>query len=363
MKRIAIVIGDIKYGGAERVSVYLANYFNRKGIEVSLISYHSNSSNYKLDNIRHLSLNRDTRYKNSITRFISLVRDLRNCLLQEKPDIVLGMMSYNGVAASLALLGTKIPVVTSERNDPSSTTARTSFEKAFIKFTFNFLTKGLVFQTKEAQKYYSKRVQKKSVIIPNPIFGSELIDVKRPVEPTKRIISVGRLVDQKNFKMLILAFKEFLYMYPDYFLDIFGEGEKRKELEELISANELSGKVNLRGNTNKIFEELQKSDLFVLSSNYEGMPNALIEAMAMGLPVISTDCNGGGARFLIEDGINGLLIPAGDQASLVHAMRKIVDDRDFSERLGRNALNIRERLDGTTICQEWERNLFMWSGN
>lgn len=161
MKRIAIVIGDIKYGGAERVSVYLANYFNRKGIEVSLISYHSNSSNYKLDNIRHLSLNRDTRYKNSITRFISLVRDLRNCLLQEKPDIVLGMMSYNGVAASLALLGTKIPVVTSERNDPSSTTARTSFEKAFIKFTFHFLTKGLVSKQKKLKSTIPKECKKR----------------------------------------------------------------------------------------------------------------------------------------------------------------------------------------------------------
>lgn len=112
------------------------------------------------------------------------------------------MMSYNGVAASLALLGTKIPVVTSERIDPSSTTARTKIENIFIKFIFNYATKGLIFQTQEAQEYYSKRVQK-SVIIPNPLFEDHLIDINRPLEPTYRIISVGRLVDQKNYKMLI----------------------------------------------------------------------------------------------------------------------------------------------------------------
>jgi len=199
VKKIAIVIGNIKYGGAERIAVYLSNYFYKKGIEVTLISYTSQSSIYRLENIRHVSLRRNKKYRNSITRFVSLIKDLRQCILQVNPNVVLGMMSYNGVAASLALLGTKIPVVTSERNDPSSTTARTKVEKKFIKFVFNYFTKGLIFQTKEAQEYYSKRVQNKSVIIPNPLFEDHLIEINRPLEPTNRIVSVGRLVDQKIF--------------------------------------------------------------------------------------------------------------------------------------------------------------------
>ena len=362
MRKIAIVIGNIKYGGAERIAVYLANYFYKKGVEVTLISYTSQISIYKLESIKHISLQRNKKYRNSITRFFSLIKDLRKCILQVKPDVVLGMMSYNGVAASLALLGTKIPVITSERIDPSSTTARTKVEKLFIKFIFNYATKGLIFQTKEAQEYYSKRVQKKSVIIPNPLFEDHLIGVNRPSQPTKRIISVGRLVDQKNFKMLILAFKNLLNYHPDYILDIYGEGNKREELNNLIKRNNLEDKVFLRGNTNKIFEKLQKSDMFVLSSDYEGMPNALIEAMAMGLPVISTDCKGGGARFLIQNGENGLLIPIGDEDALVKEMRKLIDNREFAEEhLGRNAIKIREILNGEKICGEWENNLLKWS--
>lgn len=362
MKKIAIVIGNIKYGGAERIAVYLSNYFYRKGIEVILISYSSQTSIYNLENIRHVSLRRNKKYRNSITRFLSLIKDLRKCILQVNPDVVLGMMSYNGVAASLALLGMKIPVVTSERIDPSSTTARTKFEKSFIKFIFNYFTKGLIFQTKEAQEYYSERVQNKSVIIPNPLFEDQLIDINRPLEPTYRIISVGRLVDQKNFKMLILALKDLENYYPKYKLDIYGEGNKREELNNLIIKNKLEGKVSLRGNSDRIFDELQNSDMFVLTSDYEGMPNALIEAMAMGLPVISTDCKGGGAKFLIQDDINGLLIPIGDQDALVKAMKKLIEDREFAEdHLGRNAVKIRETLNGEKICGEWENNLSKWS--
>lgn len=129
--------------------------------------------------------------------------------------------------------------------------------------------------------------------------------------------------------------------HPKYKLDIYGEGNKREELNNLIIKNNLEDKVSLRGNSDKIFNELQNSDIFVLTSDYEGMPNALIEAMAMGLPVISTDCKGGGANFLIRDGVNGMLIPIGDYDVLVKAMRKLIEDRKFAEEhLGRNAVKI-----------------------
>lgn len=364
MKKIAIIIGDIKYGGAERVAVYLANYLCSKGIEVILVSYTNNFSVYKLsENVNHVSLQRNKKYKKSSMRFASLTKNLRKCLLQIRPDLVLGMMSYNGVAASISLIGTGIPVVTSERTDPSSTTARTKFEKLFIKFVFNHFTKGLIFQTRNAQKYYSRRVQKKSVIIPNPLFEDQLVEVNRPERPTKRIISVGRLVEQKNYKMLILAFRRILEYYPDYTLAIFGEGNKRRELEDIIQKNDLNNKVFLKGETDKVFEEMNKADIFVLSSNYEGMPNALIEAMAMGMPVISTDCKGGGARYLIQDGLNGLLIPIGDQGALVNAMKKLIEERDFAVYLGKNALKIREKLNGDKICNEWYKNFLNWLNN
>lgn len=355
MKKIVIVTGDIIFGGAERISVYLANYFSKQGIKVFLLSPSNLNSAYSLGDISHICLKIDTRNSNKLTRFISLIKKLRKEIINIQPDVVLGMMAYHGAAASIATLGSNIPVVVSERIDPASTTSRTTIEKSFYKFVFSFITEGLVFQTKEAVGYYPSRVQKKSTIIPNPLFQDKIPKVNRPSMETKKIVSVGRLVEQKNHKLLIYAFKDLLHYYPDYKLIIYGEGKLRSELEEIIASNNLTDKVFLPGNVENIFEKLQEADLFVLSSNYEGMPNALIEAMAMGVPVVSTDCKGGGASFLIENGINGLLVPIGDQKSMEEAMRKLINDRCFAYELGLNAQKIRKTLDGNLICAQWKK--------
>ena len=328
MRKIIIVTGDIVFGGAERISVYLANYFSEMGIETYLITPSSTKSVYKLSNVNHISLDikKDIR---STKRYRLLIKKLRKYIININPDAILGIMSYYGAAASIASIGLNIPVVVSERIDPQNTKGRTKLQKLFFKVVFYFLINGVVFQTKEAMKYYPKLVQKKSVIIPNPIINKNIprkIDTK---EDSKIIISVGRLTDQKNHKLLIRAFSKLVHYYPGYKLIIYGEGEKRKELEKIIYDNDLKDKVLLPGTNKNIFNKLLKADIFVLSSDYEGMPNALIEAMAVGLPVISTDCKGGGASFLIKNEVNGLLVPIRDEEALVNAIERLINDENF----------------------------------
>ena len=158
------------------------------------------------------------------------------------------------------------------------------------------------------------------MIIPNPI---EKISIGK-VKKEKVIINVGKLMDQKNQKLLIKAFSKIADKYPEYKLKIYGEGPKRKELESLVKELGLSEKVEMPGWTPDIFDKVAAAELFVLSSDYEGLSNALLEAMMLGVPCISTDC--AGSNEIIRNNINGILVPAGGLKELVSAMQRILND-------------------------------------
>nr|WP_239576133.1 glycosyltransferase [Enterococcus lemanii] len=169
-----------------------------------------------------------------------------------------------------------------------------------------------------------------------------------------KIVSIGRLVEQKNHALLIKAFAKVIDLFPNTELHIYGNGPLKLELENLARKLNVYEKVFINNAIPDVLSKVSDAKLFVLSSNYEGMPNVLIEMMAIGIPVIATDCPIGGPREIIEDGINGLLVPVNDTTELSKKIIQIIDDKEFAKELTKESIKVREKLNVKRICYQWE---------
>ena len=169
------------------------------------------------------------------------------------------------------------------------------------------------------------------------------------------MVTFCRLERQKNLPMLVRAFARFHEACPDYELEIYGNGKERAALVSLIDDLGLSGIAKICEGRPDVHDVVRDAAMFALSSDYEGLSNSMLEAMAIGLPVICTDCPCGGARMVIEDGENGLLVPVGDEEALVDAMVRMASSPALTVMLSHNAAVLRERLSASKICSEWMR--------
>lgn len=183
--------------------------------------------------------------------------------------------------------------------------------------------------------------------MPEPVSG----------EREKIVVSAGRLEDQKNFPLLVRAFSAFHEQHPEYKLVIYGEGKKRRELEQLAQSLLPSGAWSMPGRVDDLPQRIVSCGIFALSSDYEGVPNVLIEAMACGMPVVSTDCAPGGAAVLIDPGVNGLLVPVGDAEALAEGMAYLAEDPLQAAQMGRKAVQLQQRLDAERVCSQWLKYL------
>jgi len=267
-----------------------------------------------------------------------------------KPDAVLTLPEDVGIFVIPALLGTRIPVVVSERNNPWVMPWK-KITRLMRKLFYPFAT-GVIFQTEQAANFFPSFIRKKGIVLSNPL---DLSRIPQPWEGERRkeVIGAGRFDKQKNFSLLIRAFAKFHVNHPDYVITIYGEGPLRKELEDLARSLLPKGTYFLPGVTSKLLEHMRGAAMFVLSSDYEGLPNVLIEAMAMGLPVISTDCPSGGPADLIKDGRNGILVPTGDANALCKAMSRVAESEELAVMLGNNACKIKKKLDSTIVAEKW----------
>ena len=247
----------------------------------------------------------------------------------------------------------KIPVILSVRNDPKEEYKNIK-RKIFMKILYP-LADGYVFQTEEAKEYFSLKIQRKSVVIPNPINEDFIVDKPYDGEREKTIVTIGRIEKQKNQKLLIDAFKEVLKTHGEYKLLIYGEGSLKGKLIKYVEENKMSNNVIFKGKTDNVKREIYKSGIFVLSSNYEGMPNALMEAMLLGVPCISTNCSCGGPRDLIENDENGILIEVNNVDQLIKAINKIIENRDYSKKISINAIKIQKKYDPVKIINLWKK--------
>ena len=247
-------------------------------------------------------------------------------------------------------MGKNIPIIYSERNDPNKTN-QSKINKLFRKIV-EFGATHIVFQTEGAKQCYSKKVQRKSSIILNPVELSRIPERKKEDINYSEIVTVARLEPQKNQELLIDAFNLVCKKHQDIVLKIYGEGSLKNKLQNKIHELGLNDKVLLMGAKQDVLEWIKVYYCFVLTSDFEGLPNSLIEAMSMGIPCISTDCSPGGARQLLGDD-RGLIVPCGDKERLAEAINMYLEQKDIAIKFGEEAYKIRDEIESHTVAKEW----------
>lgn len=347
MKKIFFITNGLSGGGAERVMSLVANYLDNNGYEVSFIMLKNYTEAYKLnDTIKKY-------YKSNENRkdFVGDIMYIRSFMKKENDSIFVSFFTRQSLYTIIAAIGTNNKVIVSERNDPRITVSGKAEEKLRKILYDSRKCERVIFQTQGAKEFFNKKIQNKGSIILNPL--KEDLPICNEMQKKKKIVAIGRLNSQKNYPLMIKAFKKFSEKYDDYSLHIYGKGELENDLKQLTSQLKIENKVVFEGFKKNIHKEIQDAAMFIISSDYEGLSNALLEAMGMGLPCISTDSPPGGARMVINNNENGILVPVGDEIELYKAMLKISGDKKFANKIAKNALSIRERLNTNKICEEW----------
>lgn len=355
-RKIAFHLNCLEQGGAERVVTNLANRFAGEGYEVIIATEWYGENEFQVDpEVRrvHVGLREGDEKKHRLVQFLLRVKYLRQFLKEERPDILIPFARkalYRGLMAAYFI---RIPVLISIRTDPAG-----HYEERSDKIQIPLLfprADGCVFQTEGAKEFFAPRLQDNSRIILNPI-NPKYIGVPEPAVRRKTVVQSGRLVDFKNQPMLIRAFIEVHKKHPDYDLKIYGgdsfDGTK-EVLERIIEENQAQAYVHLMGASDSLEKELADAALFAFTSDWEGLPNALMEAMALGLPIVATDCPCGGPRTIMTNEVDGLLIPIKNQKALEDGMNRLIEDRELAERLGREARRIVDKANEDAVCGQW----------
>ena len=352
-RRIAFALGGMTFGGAERVISILANHYAACGWRVDIITMLKPECDFALDgSIRHIHLGGSAR-ASKLRRVLWLpmwLLRLRRYLRRERPDVLVSFAArINCMTLGMALTIPKARrplLIVSERNDPMKDT-RTAAVRRMTERLYPHADR-IVFQTTHARGCFSVAIQRLGVILPNPVEATQ-----PQVEPAARkIVAVGKLMRQKNHALLLEAFASISGDFPGYTLHIYGDGILREELSVQIASLGLEGRAFLEGWRTDVAAQIADAALFVLPSDYEGLSNALMEALSMGLPCISTDC--AGARDLIEDGVNGRVVPIGDKDALAHAMREMLADPAAARHMGDEALSRSAAFAADAVLARWD---------
>lgn len=347
-KEIVFLMSSLGMGGAERVVVSLANWIvTNTDSNVTILKFIDEKSSYPLnDKIRIIDMPKSNknRFLNIVDRYNFCKKEFSNI----EPDIIISFFNKTQLYAYLSK-PKKTVLIGSER---CNVLELSFYEKLFSKAIAKKCD-GFIFQTERVKKYYPKKVRKNSTVIYNAISNQKAIDASKKNYLKENIITaMGRLNPQKGFDILIKSFKKVVSEFPDYKLLIYGEGEEREKLQSLINSLSLENNVKLCGNDKDAIYTVAKSKIFVLSSRFEGMPNALIEAMATGTACISTDCDFG-PRELIENNHNGILVPIDDEKVLAEKIIYLLKNDITREDLGNNAKSILTKLDSETIYKKY----------
>lgn len=340
------------YGGAEKQNIMLANAMANLGHDIVLVSISVNNVCYKLDEkVKYIFL---PDKKKGIQRILSRYNMIKKILKQEQPDLTVNFWFQSTYL--LSCMNKKITgkIIYSERGDPSDKEYK-GILGLIRKLVFPRVN-GFVFQTIAAKSYFNTSIQNRSTVIGNPVIIN-YDNIPKNIIKCKKIVNVGRLHEQKNQMNLIDAFSKISKKHEEYILEIFGEGELYNKLSDFIHEKKLDNKVFLKGTSKNIHREICNASLFVLSSDYEGMPNALLEAMALGLPCISTNWKPGGVVDIIDNRENGIIVPCNDADLLSKAMDELLENQKLANNYSKKAIETSKKFYPQKIYNEWEKYL------
>lgn len=345
--KLLFYINSIHQGGAERVITNLATQFSSGGHDVTLVTSFIDEWEYPLgEKVKRISLF-ENKIKGAIKRNLLLVKGLRKQIKSINPDVVISFMGEPNFRAVIANRWLKSKLLLSVRSDPNKEYA--GFINKFLAKTLFKRADGVVFQTEDAKSWFPKKVQDKSKIIYNQV-ALKFFDDDFPNGTD--FVTAGRLTKAKRHDLLIKAFAKISDKVSNN-LVIYGDGELTDELQSLIEELNLEKRVILAGQSRDVLSAYKNAGIFVLSSKVEGMPNALLEAMAVGLPCISTDCPCGGPKAVLSNG-NGILVPIEDADALADAMLSVYLDKENARTLSVNAKEKAKEFHPAIVYKEWE---------
>ncbi len=337
-KKVLFIISFLRGGGAERVVSIWASQLAVNGFDVSILVNARSNEEYPVhEKVKIYSL------ANNEKEFFCLGKVKRLSVMRKwvkniAPDVVIPFLERTQIWTMFATIGIKLYKVETVRNSPWRTEIG-KILKIFWKKCFKRADK-VILQTPEQGEYFSKKVQKKCVVIPNPLAKQYLGEINRDYsDRITKFIAAGRLNDQKNYPLMIKGFAEVAKENKEITLDIFGAGEKDyiAKLQSLIDSLEMTDRIILRGRTPNLIDEYKKAHAYLMTSDFEGMPNALAEAMATKLICISSNCKTG-TKDLIDDNINGFLFNVGKKEEFSALIKKVVDmDKETAKEIGEKA--------------------------
>ena len=351
-QKILFYISSLKSGGAERVLTHIANYWSEKGRDISIVTVILGESDFELDvkirTIGQETYNISTNFFEGLYANIRRIRHLRRTIKEIKPDIIISFTTMCNIVAYFAKVGLSVPLVISERTNPSAYPLNFVWQQ-LRAFTYNRAS-ALVLQTKGVQKLY-QNYSPPQYVVRNPLILPKFVLPIQSYSP-KIIITIGRLDREKNVQMLVHAFAK--TNQRDWSLWIIGRDAGQQYLiEEAIKTLGLSDRVQLLGNQTDVFRYLSKASIFAMTTKVEGYPNALLEAMAIGLPVVSTDCDFGPSEMIVN-GENGYLVPLNDVDSFAEKLRFLMLDEGLRRKMGQKAREIQKSHSLSDVMADWD---------
>ena len=345
--KVAIFTARLIYGGGEKVQNWVARQLIEAGIQVAYFAPTVDEEYLqKLQKLDLFGKVEPVQYPHRIKARhpFRFTKEMRRLYREHGIDAILIFGGSFWEEWAARQMGVK--VILAERSNPGWR----KWPNRLLKQIQFRLGDGYVFQTCEQSQCYSKFAQNHCAIILNPIIDEFPLS---SVPIRKEIVTVGRLSEVKNIPGILSAFARFRSSHPDYKLVVYGSGPQEQTIREVIAERHLEGAVEIIKNKTNIPELIEGAALFVFNSTNEGMPNALVEAMSVGLACISTDCPIYGPRALINDGENGALIPVNDDNALYNKMCEIIDNEELANKYRKNAILIREKLKQEKIAKQW----------